>query len=162
MTEDGSVFAFGYNDSGQLGLGDKQYRLVPTLLRGELENKSVLQVAAGSRHTTFVTADGLAFACGYNYNGRLGLGDTKTKLLPTLVTMELAGKAVVHAAAGGDHTLCTTADGSLFAWGQNGRGQLGVRYNGERRVPTLVTALQGKQVAHVAAGNNHFGTSRAR
>ena len=154
VTEDGSVFAFGYNGSGQLGVGDTVNRLVPTLLRGELD-KPVLQVAAGSRHTMFVTVDGLVFACGFNYDGLLGVGGTEIRLVPTLVTGQLQGKTAVYAAAGSFHTLCITADGSLFAWGGNSRGQLGVGDKGDRRVPTLVTGLQGNQVVHVAAGSNH-------
>ena len=35
IAEDGLVFAFGDNDTGKLGVGDKDHRLVPTLLRGE-------------------------------------------------------------------------------------------------------------------------------
>ena len=41
VAEDGSVFSFGYNGSGQLGLGDTENRLVPTLLRGELHGEQV-------------------------------------------------------------------------------------------------------------------------
>ena len=155
VTEDGSVFAFGYNRKGQLGVGDTENRLVPTLLRGELENKSVLQVAAGFGHTIFVTADGLVFACGHNGSGHLGVGDTEDRLVPTLVTGHLQGKAAVYVSAGDSHTLCITADGSLFAWGFNCYGQLGVGDTEDRQVPTLVTALQGKQVLHVVAGQYH-------
>ena len=156
VTEDGSVFAFGDNSElGQLGVGDTEDRLVPTLLRGELENKSVVQVAAGSKHTMFVTADGLVFACGCNDSGRLGVGGTESRLVPTLVTGQLQSKTAVYVAAGDNHTLCITADGSLFAWGRNYCGQLGVGDTAERHLPTLVTGLQGKQVAHVTAGAHH-------
>ena len=155
VTEDGSVFAFGSNAGGRLGVGDTENRLLPTLLRGELENKSVLQVEAGGAHTMFVTADGLVFSCGRNDSGQLGVGDSGSRLAPTLVTGQLRDKTAVYAAAGGFHTLCTTADGSLFAWGNNRCGQLGVGGTEHRSVPTLVTGLQGKQVVHVAAGNRH-------
>jgi alpha-tubulin suppressor-like RCC1 family protein len=155
LTEDGAVFGFGFNGAGRLGVGDRENRLVPTLLRGELANKSVLQVAAGNSHTIFVTADGLVFSCGLNHKGQLGVGDPGSRLVPTLVTGQLQGETAVYAAVGGFHTLCITADGSLFAWGFNFCGQLGVGDREERRVPTLVTGLQGKQVAHVAAGINH-------
>ena len=157
VTDDGSVCAFGYNGVGQLGVGDTERRLVPTLLRGELENKSVLQVAAGYAHTIFVTADGLVFACGFNGMGVLGVGDTQEedRLVPTLVTGQLQGKTAVYAAVGAYHTVCITTDGSLFGWGANENGQLGVGDIEDRPVPTLVTGLQGKQVVHVAAGSHH-------
>ena len=53
------------------------------------------------------------------------------------------------------HTLCITADGSAFAWGANSRGQLGVGDGENRRLPALVTGLQGKQVVNAAAGCHH-------
>ena len=155
VTVDGAVFAFGFNYKGQLGLGGTENMLVPTLMRGELENKSVMQVAAGYKHTIFVTADGLVFACGDNDEGQLGVGDTEERLIPTLVTGQLQGKTAVYVAAGDNHTLCITADGSLFSWGDNSTGQLGVGDTENRRIPTLVTWLQGKQVTHVAAGEVH-------
>merc|ERR1712166_1219263 len=76
-------------------------------------------------------------------------------MVPTLVTGQLQGKTPVYAAAGMYHTLCITADGSLFGWGLNKSGQLGVADTENRWMPTLVTGLQGKQVAHVAAGGSH-------
>ena len=155
MTEDGAMSAFGRNDEGQLGVGDTENRLVPTLLRGELENKSVVQVAAGCTHTVFVTGDGLVFAWGHNVDGQLGIGDTENRLVPTLVTGQLQGKQIVYAAAGDFYTLCITADGALFSWGGNDNGQLGVGDTEERSLPTLVTGLHGKQVVHVAAGACH-------
>ena len=161
MTEDGSVFVFGRNVEGQLGVGDTERRLVPTLLRGELENKPVLQVAAGCEHTMIVTADGSVFAFGLNDQGQLGVGDTENRLVPTLVTGQLQGKTAVYAAAGGYHTLCITSDGSLFGWGDNSTGQLGVGDTDEGQVPTLVAGLLGKQVAHVAAGDHHTICSTA-
>ena len=161
VTEDGAVMSFGYNMNGQLGLGDTENRLVPTLLRGELENKPVIQVTAGSVHTVFVTEDGLVFACGANFMEQLGLGDTEGRLVPTLITGQLQSRAVVYAAAGGRHTLCITADGSLFSWGGNDSGQLGVGDPENKHAPTLVTQLQGKRVVHVAAGEMHTICSTA-
>ena len=88
LTADGLVYVCGCGDEGRLGVGDIQDtegRVVPTLVRGELEGRKVLQVAAGGLHTMFVTVDGLVFACGYNGNGELGVGDIEDRLVPTLL-----------------------------------------------------------------------------
>ena len=116
-----------------------------------------MQVAAGCGYTVFVTADRLVYtyACGLNDEGQLGVGDREDRLVPALVTGQLQAETAVYAAAGGCHTLCITTDDSLFAWGGNDRGQLGVRDTQDRHVPTLVTGLQTKRVVHVAAGNYH-------
>jgi len=161
VTEDGAVLVFGSNGNGQLGVGDIQEKYVPTLLRGELENKSVIQVSAGDGYSVFVTADGLVFACGYNSKGQLGVGGTEERNVPTLVTGQLQGKTAVYVAASDNHTLCITTDGSLFSWGDNECGQLGVGDTESRHVPTLVTGLQGKRVVHVAAGQSHTICSTA-
>ena len=157
VTEGGAAYSFGDNDSGQLGLGDTERRLVPTLMRHNLQNKSVLQVAAGSGHTMCVTKPGHVFACGSNHVGQLGVGNTTDRLVPTLVTGQLQGKLAIYVAAGDDHTLCITANGSLSAWGSNCRGQLGMEIGDtvNRWVPMLVTGLQGRDVIGVAAGKHH-------
>ena len=94
--------------------------MVPTLVRGELEGRKVLHVAAGSDHTMCVTQDGLVFAVGHNAEGQLGVGDTEDRLVPTLLRGELANKPVLQVAAGTKHTMFVTADGLVFAcaWGQ--------------------------------------------
>ena len=163
VTDDGAAFAFGLSEEGQLGLGDWSNRLVPTLLRGELENKSIMRVATGFGHTVFVTKDGLVYACGRNIEGQLGVDDTEDagQLVPTLVTGQLQGKTAVCVAAGEHHTLCITEDGSFLSWGRNGSGQLGVGDTENRHVPTLVIGLQGKRVVHVAAGEYHTICSTA-
>ena len=156
VTGDGCLYSWGSNAHGQLGTVESE-NLVPTQLRGRLENQSVVQVAAGALNTAFLTADGLVFACGIDWDGQLGIHymlQEEDIMVPTLVTGQLQGK-VVYIAAGYHHTLCITVDGSIFAWGDNTSGQLGVGDTDERRVPTLVTSLQGKQVVHVAAGPRH-------
>ena len=116
VTEDGAVFAFGSNYHGHLGVGDTDNRLVPTLLRGELEDKSDVQVAAGFGHTMFVTADGLVFSCGNNGMGQLGVGDTDDRLVPTLVTGQLQGKAALYAALGIGHAHVVHHSRWLVIW----------------------------------------------
>ena len=65
---------------GQLGVGNTEDRVVPTLVRRELEGRTVLQVAAGGNRTMCVTEDGPVFAFGGNYNGQLGVGDNENRL----------------------------------------------------------------------------------
>ena len=97
--EDGSVFSFGKNYSGQLGTGDDEARLAPTRLT-ELP-ASVRQVAAGGGHTGMVTDAGDLLMCGKGEYGRLGLGDEGNRTTPTLVARALFdGEAVLMWPAG--------------------------------------------------------------
>ena len=69
-------------------------------------------------------SDGSLWAWGYNAYGQLGLGvTTPDKLIPTRVGTDSDWTAV---ACGGWHTVALKSDGSLWAWGDNGSGQLGV------------------------------------
>ena len=59
-TADGSVFTWGRGDVGQLGLGDDVSNvLVSTRVRGALQSKLVMQVAAGKTNSACATGDGL-------------------------------------------------------------------------------------------------------
>ena len=85
--------------------------------------------------------------------------------MPTLVRGVLENKAVVQVALGDNHSACVAEDGSVYTWGRNNQGQLGVAGMSDTFLPMLVqeldinacncvvgdTALQGKQLVHVGA-----------
>ena len=70
----------------------------------------------------------------------------------------LSGKTVVSVAGGGAHNLVLASDGTLFSWGRNDYGQLGINATGNRTEPVAVLAtgaLSGKVVTSIAAGDMH-------
>ena len=69
------MFVCGYNDHGQLGLGDTTNRNTFTAVPALPDGKVAKQVIAGGYHTMILAEDGTVFACGTNTNGELGLGD---------------------------------------------------------------------------------------
>ena len=65
------------------------------------------------------------------------------------------GTAIVQSVAcGKNHTLCLTADGTVYSWGKNAKGELGLGDNAERYVPTVVEALNKTSVIIIACGQN--------
>ena len=76
LTSDGKVFAWGENDSGQLGDGTTTNRTTPVAvdMSGALWARAVTAIAAGDVHTVALTSDGKVFAWGDNV-GQLGDGD---------------------------------------------------------------------------------------
>ncbi|MBY9081309.1 RCC1 domain-containing protein, partial [Paenibacillus sp. CGMCC 1.18879] len=60
---------------------------------------------------------------------------------------------VTAIAAGSSHSLALKSDGSVWAWGYNGGGQLGDNSTTQRSVPVQVTGLT--EVTAIAGGNNH-------
>lgn len=166
VTSDGLVFAWGYNNSNYAGvpgkLGDgtsTAFRPAPVAVTGALTGKLVTMVSVGDNHTLAVTADGKLFAWGENTTGALGDGTTTHRLAPVAVdvTGVLAGKTIISASAGYDHTLAVSSDGQVFAWGANGTGQLGDGTMASHLTPVAVDmsgAMAGKNVISVCAANS--------
>jgi alpha-tubulin suppressor-like RCC1 family protein len=163
LCADGTLAAWGYNYSGQLGNGTTASSKLPVAVStaGVLAGKTVIAVAAGSEFSLALCSDGTLAAWGNNSAGQLGNGGAVTGNLPVAVSTAgiLAGKAVIAVAAGSSHSLALCADGTLAAWGTNSSGQLG---NGsttsQANVPVAVfTAgvLAGKTVTAVSAGQAH-------
>ena len=141
---DGTLWVWGENGSGQLGLGDAIDRLVPTqVLSG------VALVALGRAHAAVAKSDGTVWAWGDNSSRQLGDGTTTSRNTPGLVS-GVAG--ATHVAAGATWTQ-VIAGGVVYAWGENGSGQLGDGTTADRALPTAVPALAG--AAALDGGDNH-------
>lgn len=118
--QDGSLWSWGSNRSGQLGLGDKTTRKTPTQVGG-LSNVSL--IAAGQAHSLVALANGALFAAGRNFNGQLGLGDTIDRSVLTQVST-LGG--AVSLDCGFQHSSVVDDQGLLYTFGANWEGQLGI------------------------------------
>jgi alpha-tubulin suppressor-like RCC1 family protein len=97
------------------------------------------------RHTLALDETGNVWAWGYNGYGQLGTNNTTNYNVPQRIDRSLFGnQAVVAIWAFGNRTgwsMAVTADGSLYVWGYNVNGQLGVADNSNRLIPTLVTTV---------------------
>ena len=162
LCSDGTVAAWGFNGSGELGDNSTIYSSVPVLVTrsGVLAAKTVVTIAAGRAHCLALCSDGTMAAWGYNFNGQLGNNSTIYSTVPILVTRSgvLAGKTLVSISAGGFLSLALCSDGTVAAWGANDSGQLGNNSTIDSSVPVLVTqtaVLAGKSVVSVAAGGVH-------
>jgi len=144
---DGSLWAWGKNADGQLGLSDTKDRLAPTRIGTASD---WVAVTGGKSHSLGLRSDGSLWAWGDNSVGQLGLGDTRKRLTPSRVGISSDWVAV---SAGNFHTLGVRADGSLWAWGFNKYGQLGLGDTKNRLIPTRVGSASGWKA--VSAGGWH-------
>ena len=123
LRANGTVVAMGRNLDGQLGDGTTIGRVLPvTVSGGRLGLGNVVAVAAATRHSVALRADGTVWTWGVNEYGQLGLGDLQSRTRATRVD---GLDQVVAVAAGGHHTLALRADGTVWAWGSGSSGQLG-------------------------------------
>jgi len=133
LRSDGTLWAWGANWYGQLGLADTTERLIPTQVGTDT---NWVAVAAGQDHSLGVRSDGTLWAWGLNNYGQLGLNDTNNRLSPTQVGTDTNWVAV----ASGEYydSLGMRSDGTLWAWGLNNYGQLGLNDTNNRLSLTQV------------------------
>ncbi|NLD60545.1 MAG: hypothetical protein GX647_12950 [Clostridiales bacterium] len=138
----GGVWAWGRSDYGQLGAGEEEKLEEPAKLK---EIGPVKQIAAGDYHTLFVTADGDLYGagCSYDFN-QLGNGTYENASEPTYI---MGG--VERAWAGRDISAALLTDGTLWTWGANEEGELGLGHTEKVEAPTQVK-IEG--VVDVAVG----------
>jgi alpha-tubulin suppressor-like RCC1 family protein len=138
------AYAWGSNDSGQLGLGSFNPPVGPTQIGG-LAN--VRQVAEGQVFGAALLADGTVDTWGYDADGELGDGQVAPvyRLNPAPVP-GLTG--VKQIAAGYQHVLALKSDGTVWAWGYNAFRELGDGTTTDRPTPFQIPGLIGiKQVS---------------
>lgn len=161
LTDQGTVYSWGRNDYGQLGIGTTTTSLTPVQVKGVNGVgylTGVTHIEAGQLHFLAVTETGL-YAWGRNADGQLGDGTSTDRSTPVQV-VGVGGSGFLPAptaiAGGYFHTLAITADG-VFAWGNNAYGQLGNNTTTLSRTPVQVkdVAATGNLtgVTDVAAGN---------
>jgi len=87
-----------------------------------------MALALGDAFTLVLTEDGILYAFGANQRGQLGLGHIQQQIAPMaldrLLTFE--DQDIVMVAAGANHAACVSQDGSVWTWGDNGLGALGL------------------------------------
>jgi len=149
LKNDGTVWTWGFNDSGRLGNGTNVDSNIPVQVSGL---SGIIAIAGTGAGTIVLKNDGTVWSCGTNLNGQLGDGT----LVPDSYTpVQVSGLSGITAIAGGfSHSLALKNTGTVWAWGDNGAGQLG---NGTIQNDTnnaiQVTGLSG--VAAIAGGGTH-------
>ncbi|MGL4951314.1 MAG: RCC1 domain-containing protein [Mycoplasma sp.] len=145
------LYTWGFNGFGQLGLGHEDDEDRPqkvTELPGEIK-----QMIFGAAHALTITDKGL-YSWGWNDRGQLGQGHKDNVSIPQPVYVEGIGSAPTHIAAGFKHSLVTFGN-SLYAWGWNEYGQLGINNTTDQTTPQKVDISEIGVPTQLAAGSEH-------
>jgi alpha-tubulin suppressor-like RCC1 family protein len=151
VSTSGQVFAWGSNLYGQLGNGSTTSRLKPVRVRLPAGVR-VKTARAGSLFTLALTTRGKVLAWGFNGDGELGNGSTRSRSLPVAVKLP-RGVTITAISAGDDSALALTKTGRVLSWGSNLAGQLGNGTGAERHVPGYVRLPGHTKITSIAAGN---------
>ena len=134
----GTLWLWGKNNYGQLGLNDRVYRSSPVQV-GALTTWSKIDAGFGS--SLAIKTDGTLWSFGYNGSGNLGLNDTVSRSSPVQVGALTTWSKISANPNFGDISLAITTSGTLWLWGRNNYGQLGLNDRVSRSSPVQVGAL---------------------
>ena len=152
----GTMMAWGYNGSGQLGDNSIVSRSSPVSVVGGILDW--VGASAGGTHSLGVRANGTMMAWGYGNDGRLGIGVTGIRSSPVVVAGGIADWVVAE--AGGFHSTGIRANGTLYAWGAASGGRLGDSSTADKSSPVLVSGGFTDWVGVSAGGQHNFGLRR--
>ena len=146
---DGTLWTWGFGNTGQLGTNDTTTRSTPvTTFAGGTDWK---QVSSGY-HTAAIKTDGTLWTWGFGNFGRLGTNDLTSRSTP--VTTFAGGTNWKQVSAGGRHTAAIKTDGTLWTWGRGNYGQLGTNDAISRSTP-VTTFAGGTNWKQVSSGEQH-------
>jgi alpha-tubulin suppressor-like RCC1 family protein len=151
---DGTLWSWGQNGSGQLGINIGNYDRSSPVQVGALTNWS--KISAGTAHCLAVKTDGTLWAWGKNSNGELGINNTYYRSSPVQV-----GSLTdwLQVSGGNTHSLAVKTNGTLWAWGNGSQGMLGLNNTIDRSSPVQVGVLTNW--VNVSAGNSNSAAIKA-
>ncbi|MEO0247977.1 MAG: RCC1 repeat-containing protein [candidate division WOR-3 bacterium] len=151
VKDDSTLWCWGYNAYGQLGVGNRINSSIPIQVTA-LENH-VVQVECGDQFTCALKDDGTLWCWGYNSYGQLGDGSESSKDMPVQVNVPV--EKIVALSPGGNHTCVLAQDGVVWCWGINTYGQLGNgSYGPNQKTPQAIHSL-GTDNVEITAGEYH-------
>jgi alpha-tubulin suppressor-like RCC1 family protein len=146
---DGTVYGWGWNADGQLGLGTIGDTNRPTLIP-DLNGDDLKQLESTYYNSYALMNDGTVWTAGRNEHGALGDGTTNS----SSTFMAVPGLSnVTKIAGGGFHAIALLQDGTLVGWGRNDEGQLGLGHMVSTNRPTPIPGLSN--IVDVTAGEMH-------
>jgi alpha-tubulin suppressor-like RCC1 family protein len=153
LRTDGTVWGWGSNYYGQLGLGSTVSDATSPIQVPGLAN--IATVATTGVNSFAVGKDGSVWSWGLNGSGELGDGTETDRSSP----VRIAGLTdVVEVAGGGTHVLALRRDGTVWAWGYSYEGALGVGGSalsvGKKQSLTPIQVQGLSNVVSIAAGND--------
>ena len=158
LADDGTVYAWGYNPTGQLGNGATVDSRTPVAVKATgtpMAGKNIIKIAAGVHNSLALASDGTVYTWGRGEFGQLGNGTTTDSNIPVAVKTvgtPMASKTIIGISGGPAYMLAVDSNGKVYGWGRNANGQLGSLSHTDSSVPVASQIPAGKSIIQVSAG----------
>lgn len=148
IKNNGTLWGWGNNAYGQLGLSDNNNRNTPTQIGTDTNWE---ETSLGAYSSIAIKQDGTLWSCGENSLGQLGNGSLISSNVLNRVGTDTNWKSI---SSGYYHSIASKIDGSLWAWGQNGAYELGDNTKIFRQTPVNIST--DKWISFNADASNNF------
>ena len=146
LSDDGTVYSFGSNEYGELGLSHNENVSLPTPIP---HLPKINMISCGGYFTVCVDFEGFIWSFGENNSGQLGTGNTTNFNVPQKI---LNIPPVLSVACGDCYTLIISDDDNLWSWGSNGFGQL---CHGDKEYRPIPQKTSFSDISKISVGINH-------
>lgn len=145
ITETNEIYVWGYNNNGQLGLGDRDNRNTPHKLNFD-HSVDVKEIICGDKCSIALTYSNEVYVWGNNRNGQLGLGDYNDRYTPHKLIFPAEREKIKQIVRGDYHSMAITNSNEVFIWGYNRYGQSGFGFTIEQNTPQKLNVPNIKQI----------------
>ena len=155
LLDNGSVACWGDADSSTaLEYWDGDGIIEPTLMPGIGGTTIAIDIDAGYAHACVILSNLSAMCWGTNAWDNLGINSNSLSATPAHVSVIPSGRTIIDITAGHTHTCALLDNASVYCWGDNQRGQIGVGYTSSSIANGAYAQLDGKQVSVLEAGRD--------
>ena len=149
----GGLWSWGRNNYGQLGDNTRVNKSTPVqTIAGGTNWK---QISSGTLHVAAIKTDGSLWSWGKNNYGQLGTSDTTSRSSPTQIIG--GGTNWKQVSCGYYHTAAIKTNGTLWSWGRNYSGELGIGIIGLANSSPIQVTGGGTNWKQVSCGEQYSG-----
>lgn len=151
---DGTVYACGSGDAGELGNRSTSSTTTPTKVVGLPSDQKIAALTSSWEGSGALLANGAYYDWGYNAAGQLGDGTTTNSAVPVQVKLPSPVTEVFQGGSGpkNGQTIAILRNGSVWTWGDNDRGQLGIGTRTNALTPVKVHVPNSVTFVKVSSG----------
>eukprot|EP01117_Protostelium_nocturnum_P010523 TRINITY_DN378_c0_g1_i1.p1 TRINITY_DN378_c0_g1~~TRINITY_DN378_c0_g1_i1.p1 ORF type:complete len:790 (-),score=282.46 TRINITY_DN378_c0_g1_i1:27-2396(-) len=125
VSQEGKVYGWGFNEKGQLGLGNRFNKEEPSQML-HLQDVRIVKASCGQQHTALLSDDGSLYTCGLGVFGQLGHGEPRDSLIPRRIEKFYVDEIIItDVTLGSFYSTALTSTGQIYSWGHGEYGQHG-------------------------------------